>query len=220
MNRFLKELVLWVLILLPIVYLAAIWNNLPEIVPTHFNGSGVANGWSHKSTLIYLTAGLGIGFYLIMLAIPFIDPRKNIVKMGHKYYNIRLILSFFIALILAFLIYSSNGKGFKNPNIHLLILGTIFALLGVLCRTIKPNHFIGFRTPWTMESDLCWKKTHDLAAPILIWGGIIIDAFPFIFPHVAVMTYVVVGMILIMMLIPTVYSYFEFKREEKLGEID
>jgi uncharacterized membrane protein len=214
MNKFIKEFVLWILILLPIIYLASIWQNLPSIVPTHFSNSGVANGWSHKSILIYVTCGLGVGFYLIMLVIPFLDQKKNIMKMGQKYYNIRFILTFFIALILTFLIYSSNGGTFKNPNIHLLILGTIFAIFGIIMKTLEPNNFIGIRTPWAMESDYNWKKTHQLAAPIWFWSGIILDAFPFISPHKAVKTAIVLGIAAIMVIVPFVYSYIVYRNED------
>ena len=214
MNKIIKELVLWILILLPIIYLASIWQNLPSIVPTHFSNSGVANGWSHKSMLIYVTCGLGFGFYLIMLVIPYLDPRKNIMKMGQKYYNIRFILTFFIALILTFLIYSSNGGTFKNPNLYLLILGNVFVFLGIIFKSIKPNNFIGVRTPWSMESDYNWKKTHQLAAPILIWGGAILNALPFIFPHKAAKTVIVLGIAFIIVIVPHVYSYIVYRNED------
>ena len=214
MNKFIKEFVLWILILLPIIYLVSIWQQLPEIVPTHFSNSGVANGWSYRSTLIYVTCGLGFGFYIIMLAIPFIDPRKKITQSGFNYYNFRFIITFFIALITTFLIYSSNGGTFKNPNIILLIIGTIVAIFGIIMKTIEPNNFIGIRTPWAMESDYNWKKTHQLASPIWFWGGIILDTFPFISPHKPVKTFIVLGIAAIMVLVPFVYSYIVYKNEE------
>jgi len=219
MNKFIKEFVLWILILLPIIYLASIWQNLPEIVPTHFSNGGVANGWSHKSTLIYITCGLGVGIYLIMLVIPIIDPRIIKYQSGFNnkfryYYNIRFIITFFIALITTFLIYSSNGGSFKNPNIHLLIIGTIFAILGIIMKTIEPNNFIGMRTPWAMESDYNWKKTHQLASPIWFWGGIILDACPFISPHKPVTPFIVLGIVAILVIVPFVYSYIVYRKED------
>jgi uncharacterized membrane protein len=215
MKKLLKESLLWILSLLPLVYLAKIWEKLPEIVPTHFSNNGIANGWSNKSTLLVLAIGLGVGFYLIMLIIPYLDPRKNLRQMGNKYYNIRFIITFFISLITIFLIYSSNGGSFKNPNTILLILGSVFIILGIIFYSIKPNNFIGFRTTWTMESDSNWNKTHQLAAPVLILGGGILDACPIISPHKAVSPIIVLGIVALMMLIPIIYSYIVFKEEEQ-----
>ena len=98
-----------------------------------------------------------------------------------------------------------------------MIVGTLFSILGIICKTIKPNNFIGIRTPWAMESDYNWKKTHQLGAPMLIWGGAIIDALPFIFPHNAVKTFIVLGVVSLMVLVPFVYSYIVYRNEE--GEL-
>jgi uncharacterized membrane protein len=215
MNKFLKEFVLWILIILPIVYLATIWHKLPEIVPTHFNNDGIANGWSHKSTLIILTVALGVGFYFLMLAIPFLDPKKNIKKMGNKYYNFRFLLTFFIALLTTYLLTYTNRGNFKNPNLFFVFIGAFLAILGNFMKTIRPNHFIGIRTPWTLESDHTWEKTHQLGGPIWVVGGIMIAILPFVSPLKDVMTIIFLGIVAIMALVPIVYSYIVYKNEEE-----
>lgn len=63
MNKLSKELLLIFIALLPYVYLAFIWEQLPETVATHFNIEGKADGWSSKNTLLYLPAILGLGIY-------------------------------------------------------------------------------------------------------------------------------------------------------------
>ena len=214
MNKFFKEFILWILILLPIIYLITIWKKLPEVVPTHFDMDGVANGWSHKYILIILAVGLGVGFYLLMLALPALDPSKNIKKMGSKYYNLRFLLTIFTTILTTFILYTSNGGTFKNPNLILMFIGVFLAILGDFMKTVKPNHFIGIRTPWTMASDHTWKKTHQLGGPIWVVGGIIIAVLPFIPPLKSSITMVMLILIAIMALVPTVYSYFVYKNED------
>ncbi len=77
MNKYLKESLLWILIILPYVYLAIIWNKLPEQVPTHFNLRGDVDAMSTKISLIFLPGALSLGIYIIMLLIPIVDPRKS-----------------------------------------------------------------------------------------------------------------------------------------------
>jgi len=215
MNKFFKEFVLWILILLPIVYLATIWQKLPEIVPTHFDMNGEANGWSHKYILIILAVGLGVGLYILMLALPVLDPRKNIKKMGNKYYNLRFLLTIFISILTTYILYTSKGGTFKNPNLILVFIGALFAFLGNFMKTIKPNHFIGIRTPWAMESDHTWEKTHQLGGPIWVVGGIMIAILSLIPALKTVMVFVVLGILTIMVLVPTIYSYIVYKNEEE-----
>src|SRR5659263_284903 len=122
MNKYLKESVLWVLIILPYVYLAIIWNQLPDQVPTHFNIEGNVDAWSGKTTLIFLPGALGIGIYLLMLLIPFLDPKRKIMQMGDKYYTFRFMLTFFFSLFATYLLYISSAGSLKNPNILIALI--------------------------------------------------------------------------------------------------
>ena len=129
MNKYLKESVLWVLIILPYVYLATIWNKLPDQVPTHFNISGNADAWSGKTTLLFLPGAMGIGIYLLMLLIPVLDPKRKIQQMGVKYYNFRFMLTFFFSLFATYLLFVSNSGSLKNPNLLIGLIGALFAML-------------------------------------------------------------------------------------------
>jgi Protein of unknown function (DUF1648). len=51
-----RELILWLFNVIPYIYLSTIWNQLPDIVPTHFNLAGEADGWSSKQFLIFYPA--------------------------------------------------------------------------------------------------------------------------------------------------------------------
>ena len=96
-----------------------------------------------------------------------------------------------------------------------VFLGAFFAILGNFIKTIKPNHFIGIHTPWTLESDYTWEKTHQLSGPIWVVGGIMIAILPFVFPHKAVSPIIILGMLTVMILVPVVYSYFVYRNKDE-----
>jgi len=214
MNKYLKESVLWVFIVLPYVYLSTIWDKLPARVPTHFDLAGKPNDWSDKSSLLYLPGAMMIGIYLLMLIIPYIDPKKKIQQMGNKYYNLRFLLTFFFSILTIFILYTSSTGSIKNPNILLGLIGVLFAMLGNYFQTLRPNYFIGIRTPWTLESEQTWKKTHRLGGKIWMVGGVLIAFFSF-FQSNALFS-IVFGIIIgILVIVPIVYSYLEFQKEKK-----
>ena len=33
--------------------------------------------------------------------------------------------------------------------------------------SLKQNYFIGIKTPWTLENEMVWKKTHRITARIM-----------------------------------------------------
>jgi uncharacterized membrane protein len=214
MNRFLKELILWILLAIPFVYLAMVWKELPAQVPTHFDLAGNPNGWSQKSTLPYLIGGLQIGIYLMMILIPYFDPKKKIAQMGEKYYSLRLLMTVFITAISFYLLYIGS-KGVINPNLLIGLLGAFFVIFGNYLQTVKPNYFIGIRTPWTLENEETWRKTHWLGGKIFLVGGLLTMIIAFMAKDNTLLA-VSFGIITaVEVLVPTIYSYLEFKRIHK-----
>lgn len=211
-NKYLKESIHWIFIAVPFIYLAAIYNNLPVRVPIHFNFNGEPDNWANKTLLFLIPTGLGLFIYLLMLAIPAIDPKKKIKQMGEKYFSFRLILTAFCSLMAVYLLYITKEGRMDNPNIIMVLSGLLFAFMGNYFQTVRPNYFIGFRTPWTLENEDIWRKTHKLAGKIWMAGGILIALFAYIIPNLIVMLIVVGVLILTMIIIPLVFSYREYKK--------
>jgi len=211
MNKYLKESVFWILILLPFVYLLTIWKTLPELVPTHFDLLGNPNGWSDKNGLILLIGGMGIGTYILMLLIPKFDPKKKIEQMGDKYYSLRLLLTIFMSLLSIYILYAGNGSKI-NPNLVIALIGALYAILGNYFQTLKPNYFIGIRTPWTLENEQIWKKTHRLAGRLWIAGGLLTIIISFLINSNLVLLIFFGIITTIIVLVPLVFSYTEFQK--------
>jgi len=211
MNKYLKESVFWILILLPFVYLLTIWKTLPELVPTHFDLLGNPNGWSDKNGLILLIGGMGIGTYILMLLIPKFDPKKKIEQMGDKYYSLRLLLTIFMSLLSIYILYAGNGSKI-NPNLVIALIGALYAILGNYFQTLKPNYFIGIRTPWTLENEQIWKKTHRLAGRLWIAGGLLTIIISFLINSNLVIVIFFGIITTIIVLVPLVFSYTEFQK--------
>ena len=214
MNKYLKEAILWLLIALPFAYLATIWNELPAQVPTHFNIDGVVDSWSNKTTLLIITGGVEIGFYILMRLIPVLDPKRKIQQMGNKYFSLRLLMQLFISLMFTYLLYTSKTGSLKNPNILFALIGALFAMLGNYFQTVRPNYFIGIRTPWTLENEEVWKKTHRLGGKLWISGGILIAILSFLVSNNRLF-FIIFGVITFLLaIVPVVFSYKEFQKEK------
>ena len=216
MNKYLKESILWVIMLLPFIYLANIWSILPEQVPTHFGFNGKADDWSSKSALIYITGGIVFGLYFLFLIIPIIDPKKKIEQMGDKYFTLRLVLTIFISLLSIFIIHSSNKGSISNPNLLFALIGALFAMLGNYFQTVRPNYFIGIRTPWTLENENVWKNTHRFGGKLWVIGGITIAILSLIINNHQIFSIIFGIVIFIMATVPVIYSYVAFKNNNKL----
>ena len=208
-----KEIWLWVIILLPVLYLAYVWNTLPEMVPTHFGMDGQPNDWSHKYALIFLVGGMSLGFYLLFTFIPIIDPKGKLGAMGNKYFLLKLFMMLFMSALSFFMIQSASVKNIGNTHMIFVLVGALLAFLGNYMQSIKPNYFIGIRTPWTLENETVWRKTHQLGGKLYFVTGLLIMILPFLLKEY--FQHVFLPLVIIVSLIPVVYSFILFKKETR-----
>ena len=208
-----KELPLIGIVLLPFLYLAYVWNQLPTEVPLHWNIKGEVDRYGDKSELILIPILTSLLIYVIFLAVPHIDPKKQIQKMGKKYDTLKWIITTFMSVLALFIIYTAKNQSVANPNYILLLCGVLFIIFGNYFKTIKANYFIGIRTPWTLENETVWKETHKLGGKIWFAGGLLIILSSLIFNEQANFI-IFMTIVAIMVLVPVVYSYLLFKKQK------
>ncbi|MBA6154731.1 SdpI family protein [Gelidibacter maritimus] len=209
-----KELPLIGIVLLPFLYLAYIWNQLPEKVPMHWNIKGEVDRYGEKIELIIIPILLPLLVYIIFLVVPKIDPKNKLNNMGNKLQTIKFILTTFMSILALFILYTAKNETYANPNYIVLLVGVLYIIFGNYFKTIKANYFIGIRTPWTLENETVWKKTHQLGGKLWFAGGIIVVISSLILAKGMNFTIflTITGIIII---IPIIYSYLIFKNESR-----
>ena len=206
-----REIPLIIIVLIPFIYLAYIWNSLPETVPTHWNYKGEIDAWGKKSSLILIMFLLPVLTYVLFSIIPFIDPKKKIQAMGNKYHNLKFLMTLFMSALAIFIIYSVKEQSITNPAFIILAIGLLYIILGNYMKTLKANYFIGIRTPWTLENETVWKKTHALAGKLWFIGGlaIIISSLT---TNKNFNSIFFISITIIIAVIPLIYSFLEFNK--------
>jgi uncharacterized membrane protein len=209
MEKFKKEIPFIAIALIPFAYLIYIWNRLPEKVPMHWNGAGEIDRYGDKTELVgvlFLLVGIN---YFVFLIIPYVDPKQKLQNMGNKLNIMRMILTLFMSALALFILYSVEQKN-SNPGFVFVIIGLLFAFLGNYSKTIKPNYFIGIKTPWTLENEEVWKKTHELGGKLWFVGGLLM-ALTFVLPN-NIQFYTFMGITAVITIIPILYSYRIFNK--------
>ncbi len=217
MNKKLIYLLAALIAIVPIAYLVVMYPHLPASVPTHFGLNGQPDDNSSKQSLFVSIGGLtliSVGLFFLLINIEKIDPKrpKNSPALMSKIgLAVMLILS-----AVQLMIVDSAKTGFIRFDQFLLPgLGLFFAFLGNLFYSIKPNYFVGMRTPWTLESEDNWRLTHHLAGKLWFGGGLLIMLITALLPFkYAIIFFIAVTIIIT--LIPLVYSYVIFKKSKTL----
>ena len=206
-----KDLPIIAIVLLPFVYLAYIWNDLPEKVPMHWNINGDVDRFGSKYELLLIPILLPLLVYIIFLIVPKIDRKNKLKEMGGKYQSLKTLLTIFMSALALFIMYMAKNDSTNNPNYIVLIMGLLFVFLGNYFKTIKPNYFIGIKTPWTLENETVWKETHILAGKMWFVGGLVIVFCSLILAKEINFTLFAIITVIITV-VPVVYSYLLFRK--------
>jgi len=209
MKTIKKEFPYLSIAILPFIYLAFIWSKLPSKVPMHMQLNGEIDRWGNKSELVLMVFMLTGLTYLIFLFLPKIDPKQKLQNMGKKFDSLRLILTLFMSVLAIYLLYSIQNQNTK-PTLLFPLVGLLFAFLGNYMKTLKPNYFIGIKTPWTLENEDVWRKTHLLGGKLWFIGGLLMSLTFFLEPKLQFYSFISIAAIIT--IIPVIYSYTEFKK--------
>ena len=217
MDRLIKKIV-WLVIAAPAVYLAIVWNQLPEKVALHSNLKGEIDRYGDRSELVTMTAimiAINALVYLIVVNIYRIDPKKYAAENRERLQKIAISVVAFMSAILCVIIYSSMTGNMKfSSSLILAGVGVLFSIIGNYLPNLKPNYFAGLRLPWTLENPENWRKTHALAGKMWFIGGIIIAIVCILTPPVFAFSFFF-SVMLIITIIPSVYSYKMYRRQKR-----
>lgn len=218
MDTYLKRIV-WFVIILPAIYLALAWNQLPETVAIHFDLKGNVDRYGSKNELVTMLIILSVvnaGVYLLFTNIYRIDPKKYAGDNKSRMSRIGFGVCVFLSAVLCLLIYSSSHGNVKFATRFILAgVGLLFAFIGNYMHNLKPNYFAGFRLPWTLENEENWRKTHILAGKLWFIGGLFIAVVCLLLPPVASLV-AFFTIMFVVTIIPGVYSYRLFKKQKSV----
>ena len=180
------------MILCPIIVGIIFWDQLPDMIPTHFGSDNQVNGWTSKPVAVF-------GMPLFLLAMEFFcafmvgaDPkRKNI--------NQKLMRAILWMIPILSVV--------TNLISYAIALGIMFVIMGNYMHKIKQNYSVGIKLPWTLNSEENWNRTHRVASWLFIMGGAI-----FVINGFLQSKWVLFAFLACVFLIPAGYSFYLYKK--------
>jgi len=107
----------------------------------------------------------------------------------------------------------ANGNPEKGIVMLALIFAALCVFLGNYFQAVKPNYFIGIRTPWTLNSDEIWRQTHLVTGKLLFYGGLLSLPVIFILPS-TMSPFASVTVLVGASIFSVIYSFILFKKEK------
>jgi uncharacterized membrane protein len=201
---------MWLLLAALWVLAAVAWRSAPDSLPVHWGISGQPDRWGGKAEGLLLLPAVALGAYLILTFLPRVDPgRANYATFAGAYQLVRWIVLLVLGGIHVAIVLVARGHAVDMSVIVPLGLGAMFVLLGNVLGKLRPNWFVGIRTPWTLSSKDSWTRTHRAGGWVFIVIGLLLmGVAPF---RTARFIEWVLGLSLAAVLGLAVYSYLVWK---------
>lgn len=208
----------YLLVLVPGLYLLRIWDTIPASVPMHFGIDGKPDRYGNKQELLIMVlalSALALIMGLILRNVYRIDPKKYAADNKERLRRISVVFIVFMTALNCYIIYHiTHGNSRFDSNLIMGGVGILFAVIGNYLPNLKPNYFAGLRFPWTLENADNWRRTHALAGKMWFAGGLFLAVTCIFLPPVPAFVLFFITM-LILVVIPAVYSWKIFRQQKK-----
>ncbi len=197
------------------IMLAAVliaYPQMPDIIPVHWGADGAVDGWGSKNWIFAMWA-LVPAIDILMRFAEKIDPKGSSYKRFEKVFlYFRIGMALFMSVLVAVTVVSAFDPAMIDMNkLMFPLMGLMFALLGNYMPKIKHNYTFGIKTPHTLASENVWNKTHRMCGPLWVGFGLILMLCGFFKGERTV--YVMLAVLPVMIFVPMVYAYIEYKKE-------
>lgn len=200
-----------VVTLLPILGGVLLWDKMPEQVPFHWNINGEVDNWVSRPVAVFVMPFVLLGFQWLCFFLTRLDPKHK--DKSPKLMGLVLWIIPVMNLLLNVIVYLAALD--REVNIEVVIplfFGALFVVIGNYLPKCEPSYTVGIKLPWTLEDEQNWNATHRLAGWLWVAGGLLIMPCTLL-PPVAAFA-VMMGILLVMLIIPTVYSYRYYKKHK------
>jgi len=189
----------------------ALYRRLPDPVPTHWNASMKANGWTAKPWGALLGPILLAALWILFWILPRISPRGfRFDSFGGVWQILQAAILGALFVITSVALLAATGAAIPLERVVGAALGLLLMVLGIFMGKLTKNFFVGIRTPWTLASDEVWFKTHQLGGKLFAAAGaaLLVTALAGLG--------LVIGMAALgaAAVVSVVYSYLVYKRTE------
>lgn len=215
LKQYKKQLIISsIIILLPILIGLLLWNQLPEVMNTHWGVDNQPDGWSSKVFTVF-------GFPFLLLAIHWFGMWITAKDPGQKTQSKKAIRMIFwivpaVSLVSSSMMYGiALGNTINMGSIMFGLMGLMFMVIGNYLPKVKQNYTLGIKVTWALRNEENWNATHRFGGKVWVIGGFFLVLAAFFPVEYSVM--VMLPTILVLAVIPALYSYLYYKKMCKEG---
>ncbi len=148
------------------------WPFAPESIPVHWSLGGDANRYGGKVEGLLLLPAITLVLLIGLTLLPRIEPRRaSYAQFARTYSIVSLLVVVFLGVVCGITLAVAFGVPLNVSRLVLPLVGLLLIGIGAVLQDVRPNWFVGIRTPWTLSSERSWTATHRAGRWVLIGMG-------------------------------------------------
>ncbi|MBS0419208.1 MAG: SdpI family protein [Proteobacteria bacterium] len=175
------------------------YTRLPDLMPLHWDSHGQPDGYFPKWWAAWIVPILTAIVTATLVWV--LSPKRTTTIIINA---VAGLMCYFSGVSLFAAMHPTDPPFtyvFMGLGIFLIVVGNILGKL-------TWNYFVGIRTYWTMDDPRVWERTHRVAGPVYVLGGIAV--FCAGIAHAS--TTIMLALLLATCLCPIGYSYIVWRR--------
>ncbi len=186
------------------------YSTMPDRVPMHFDMHGKVDRYGSKLEAVLFSPIMMIVLLAVFVAIPKMLPEGKKIDPFQKAWDTVVIAVMGFMACVQFMILNPGmlGTGMGQVKFLMAAMSVLFIILGNLMGKTERNYVMGIRTPWTLEDDEVWHRTHHLGGRLMVGAGLLCLPLALLGVNVLIIT----AIIMISAFYPVWYSYALYKK--------
>jgi len=220
-----KRVIVWELALVPLLLTVVLLPSMADQVPAHYGIDGMVDRYDSKYAMLIFPFII-IAVVLLRDVMPRWAVRDDAAQVANEQVVDKMMLPIVAVLgalnimtlwLAYYQVENIYTTSVNVPQLIMLGLSGLFVVIGNVMPKTKPNHYVGFRMPWTINHPEVWYKTHRFGGVVMtVWGVIGVLVALFWADPVSAFV-VVIGGTLSMVVIVLGYSYVQYRQLMQRG---
>jgi uncharacterized membrane protein len=153
---------------------SALYDSLPDPMPSHFGLSGAPDGWMPRATAAWLLPLAAAGVGAVSRLGPWIMPGPWRAELRASAAPLPILAFALVAMLCGVHLLVLRASREPSPRLDggiWVLGGALLAVLGRVMPRTKRNRLVGFRTRWSLASDENWERAQRVGAYAFALGG-------------------------------------------------
>lgn len=175
--RLLKALVpAWLLVLVLLAFSLWARSRLPDApIAVHFDARWRPDSWWPRDAALFRPVAITAALLAVMTAAPFVLPPKGALQRSATAYGaVCAAVAALMAAIQVAIVAGALHWPFDGRQVAPVAIGAVFLVMGNFMTKLRYNLLYGVRTPWTLANEAVWDRTHRMAGPVFMAGGLFV----------------------------------------------